>query len=709
MAYARTGLSLEPWQRWLLVGLRALSLAALVVCLLRPVAVLPPAPNSSNAVALVVDASRSMGIPDAAGEPRLAAATRVARAVADDVGRDFRVDVFTAGERVERGRLDRLSPSGRRSDLAGAITAVRDRYRGVPLAGIVLISDGSDTGQTAAAPETDAGGVPVFTVGVGGPSGARDREVRSLTSGPSALDASLVDLTATLVAHGDRHLAVRLVQGTRVLDVRDVAVPADGSPVQQTFTVAPDRAAPGVYRVELAADPAELTSSNNAADVLVTPPGRPRRVLMVEGQPGFEHSFLKRAWHEDPSVTLDAVVRKGRNDLGQDTYYVQAAPGRTAALTAGFPASREALFAYDGLVLANLEPDALTRDEQALVADFVGERGGGLLVLGSRALAAPLSAGSPLAPVLPLDLSDRRSVLRAGAVAGDRLKVTLTDEGARHPIMRLDASGADLRAKWAALPALASAAAGGAPRPGAAILAMTTAATGGAVPLVTVQRYGAGRAMIFGGEASWHWKMMMPARETAYDVFWRQSLRWLTGEVPDPVSLTVPPVVPPGSVVPIDVAARDASFAPVARAAVTLAVRGTDAVRDLASEAGAPGHTLARWHAEAPGLYEIAADVTDGQRTIGSASRFVLVGGVDPEFVDPRLNEAALRRLTAGTGGEYAAPGDASSRIGALLRRARAAAPRGEVRDLWDNAWALIFIVGLLSAEWALRRQWGLR
>ena len=186
---------------------------------------------------------------------------------------------------------------------------------------------------------------------------------------------------------------------------------------------------------------------------------------------------------------------------------------------------------------------------------------------------------------------------------------------------------------------------------------------------------------------------MMPARETAYDVFWRrQSLRWLTGEAPDPVALTVPAVVAPGSAVPIDVAARDASFAPVARAVVTLAVRGTDAVRDLGAGADAPGHASARWQADAPGLYQIAADVTDGQHTIGSASRFVLVGGVDPEFVDPRLNEAALRRLSAGTGGEDATPADAS-RIAALLRRAHAAVPPREVRDLWDNA-------GRCSSSW---------
>ena len=603
-AYARTGLSLEPWQRWLLVGLRALAVAALVVCLLRPVSVLPPGPGLSTAVALIVDASRSMAIADAAGEPRLAAAIRVARAVAADVGRDFRVDIFSAGERVERASLDWFSPSGRRSDLAGAIAAIRDCYRAAPLAGIVLVSDGNDTGHAAAVPAPEGGGVPVFTVGVGGPSAARDWEVRSLTAGPSALDASLVDLTATIVAHGDCHVAVRLLQGARVLDVRDVVVPADGFPVQQTFTVAPERAAPGVYRVEL---PADSSGAHGGQQ-------RSRRARRAAGPAAARvdgrRAARVRALVPEARVARGSVghTRRRRAQgtqrfLGQDTYYVQAAPGRTGALTAGFPASREALFAYDGLVLANLEPDALTRDEQALIADFVGERGGGLLVLGLRALAAPLSAGSPLAPVLPLDLSDRRSVVRAGAVAGERLRVALTDDGARHPVMRLDASGADLRAKWAALPALAAAAGASAPRPGAAVLAMTTSATGGTVPLVTVQRYGAGRAMIFGGEASWHWKMMMPARETAYDVFWRQSLRWLTGEAPDPVALAVPPVVAPGSVVPIDVAARDASFAPVARAAVTLAVRGTDAVRDLAAEAGAPGRASARWQADVPGLY----------------------------------------------------------------------------------------------------------
>jgi hypothetical protein len=369
--------------------------------------------------------------------------------------------------------------------------------------------------------------------------------------------------------------------------------------------------------------------------------------------------------------------------------------------------SRTALFAYDGLVLANLEPDALTRDQQTLVADFVAERGGGLLVLGSRALAAPLGSGSPLSPVLPLDLADRRGLARAAASSDSRYSVALTDEGVRHPLMRLDATGSNVRQRWAALPPLAGAAASGGPRPGASVLALTTAATGAVVPLVTVQRFGAGRSMIFGGEASWHWKMMVPARETAYDVFWRQSLRWLTADAPDPVALAVPSVVAPGTTVPIDVTARDEAFEPIARPAVTITVRSADGARDLSARAGPEGHAVSSWFADSPGLYEVAAEARDGDRALGTASRYVLVGGIDPELTDPRLNDATLRRLAAGAGGAYVASADAST-LAARVRDAHAVARR-EMRDLWHNGWSLAGIVVLLSAEWAFRRRWGLR
>ena len=46
-----------------------------------------------------------------------------------------------------------------------------------------------------------------------------------------------------------------------------------------------------------------------------------------------------------------------------------------------------------------------------MAADFVAERGGGLLVLGGRSFAQRGLSGTPLEEVLPVELNDRRGGL----------------------------------------------------------------------------------------------------------------------------------------------------------------------------------------------------------------------------------------------------------------------------------------------------------
>ena len=173
----------------------------------------------------------------------------------------------------------------------------------------------------------------------------------TLASRQSSYDASLVDITATLTSRGlSGAFDVRLLQNGQVVERRTVSPAGDGAPVRVAFTVAPDRNAPTIYTVDVPAAPSELTADNNQARVLVSPPGRKRRVLSLEGAPGFEQTFLKRAWSDDPSLEVDATVRKGRNEFGADTFFVQAGGARAASLVSGFPATREALFAYDAVV-----------------------------------------------------------------------------------------------------------------------------------------------------------------------------------------------------------------------------------------------------------------------------------------------------------------------------------------------------------------------
>src|SRR6185436_10487440 len=312
---------------------------------------------------------------------------------------------------------------------------------------------------------------------------------------------------------------------------------------------------------------------NNARSVLVSPAGRKRRLLVVEGAPGFEHSFMTRAWAADTELEVDSVTRKGKNAEGQDTFLVQASAGRAATLTVGLPPRREQLYAYDGIVIANVETDFLTRAQLAMLSDFVGERGGGLLVLGGRSFAQRGLSGTPLEEVLPVELNDRHGGAVRAALTGDmpaHNKLTLTSDGETHPIMRIGASIGDTRKIWSSLPALAA---------GAPVLAVTTAPGGGVYPVVAVQRYGQGRSMVFAGEASWRWKMLVASSNRSYEFFWRQAARWLTATAPDPVAITVPEAPEPGDSISIDVDARDAAYAPVPDASVelTLTAPGGDA------------------------------------------------------------------------------------------------------------------------------------
>jgi hypothetical protein len=217
--------------------------------------------------------------------------------------------------------------------------------------------------------------------------------------------------------------------------------------------------------------------------------------------------------------------------------------------------------------------------------------------------------------------------------------------------------------------------------------------------------------MVFGGEASWRWKMMVASSDRSYELFWRGAARWLSSAAPDPVSIGVPDAAEPGDAVAIDVDARDASFAPVTDATIEAAMTvpgGATQPITLRHADPAGGRYTAAFLPEQPGLYRVHAEARRGSAKLGLADRWMYVGGADREFADPRLNEGFLRRVSRNSGGRYVRAADASKVLGWLQSAVpQNAAP--ERRDLWHEPWAFALIIVLLSTEWILRRRWGLR
>ena len=701
-------------RRDLLIALRAVTLAALVVFLMRPVRVSDRGLRDVF-VPVLVDASRSMSIDDADGRRRIDRARElVVREIQPELGNQFHVDVLSFGDRLRETSPADLAAIDRQSDLSGALAAVRDRYRGRPVAGVIVVSDGGDTSGSIPA----EGAVPaVYAFGVGSRSIGRDREITSATVAEAVADDSRIDLAVSAVSHGTgtEPIALQLEANGKPIEVRRIAPAAEGVPVHTVFQVTPARGSAVVYSVEVPLLSGELVPENNTRSVLVQPPARQHHVLFVEGAPGFEHSFLKRAWAADSGLDVDSIVRKGKNEQGADTYYIQASQSRSNALSNGYPSRPEELFAYDAIVLANVQSTQLTREQQELTRAFVGKRGGGLLVLGARTFTKPGLNDTPLEELLPLQLVDRGdtdTVLPASTSRGLN-RVALTAAGEAHPIMQLGASVDVTRQRWNATPALASTVPLGGPRPGASILAITGGAGGVARPVVAVQRFGQGRALVFAGEGAWRWRMFLPSTDRSYDTFWRQAVRWLALSADDPVAMRLPAAAAPGENVSIRVLARNAAFVPQPDASVDVDVTSPDGRHETihAAQPREPqedGAYVARFRANGPGVYRIRAAARQGATATGSASAAMLVGGSDPEMTDPRLNLQVLQRVALRSGGAIVTPGETA----ALVQRLRAAVPAARLavtHELWQTGWSFVAIVALLTSEWVLRRRWGLR
>ena len=206
-AYRRPLAPLSTARRAVLVALRTATLLAILLLLFRPVAVRPPVGDREQVVPVIVDISRSMRVADADGDTRIARAATVLRFdLLPALSRQYRTELLTAGDALEPASVETFGARANQSDLSGALAAVRERFRGQRVAGVVVLSDGGDTTPPGAAarPHEAAPPWPVFAIGVGAASGLRDREVLGIAAGEPRLEDASVDLQVSAVSSGFR-------------------------------------------------------------------------------------------------------------------------------------------------------------------------------------------------------------------------------------------------------------------------------------------------------------------------------------------------------------------------------------------------------------------------------------------------------------------------------------------------------------------------
>ena len=713
--YLQVRANSRPVDRAVLIGLRLTLLALLVVCLFRPVLVLSQIVPQQNFLGILVDDSRSMQIADRDGDTR-------ADFVSEQLGgneapllaeladrfalRLFRFSSFT--DRVES--VGDLAYDGTQTHLGQALTRAHEELTGVPLSGLVVVSDGADNADGLlpdALLPLQAAGVPVFAVGLGREEYTQDIQISRVETPRSVLRgaALVVDVVVVQTGYSGQMVSLQVEDEGRIVADEPVTLPADGEPTTVRVRFAAADAGPRLFSFRIAPRPDEMVTQNNERNALVVVEDTREKILYFEGEPRWEVKFLRRAVEDDENLQLAVLQRTAENK------FMRMGVEGPDDLVGGFPRTREELFQYRALILGGIEASHFTPDQLRMIADFVSERGGGLLMLGSRrSFAEGGYAGTPVADVLPVVLGESMATEDGRPGFFVETDVRPTRAGATHPATQIAETEQASGSRWLELPPITLVNAIRDVKPGA-----TTLLTSSDESLVVLafQRYGAGKALAFPVQDSWMWQMHadIDVEDMTHETLWRRLLRWMVDGVPDQVAVDVlTDRVELDETLPLTAEVDDANYEEINTSQVSAWITDPDGeLLEVPMDwtADRDGEYGASFTPRKEGLYEVRVEALNDDELLGTDTAFLRVAPSDAEYYDSTLRVPLLERVAEETGGRFYTDQTVDTLVDDV-QMVGGGVTVVEERDLWDSPGLLALFLLLLMGEWGYRRSRGL-
>jgi uncharacterized membrane protein len=694
------------WFRATVLGALQLAFLGLALVLLwRPVLRVEQIREQQNAVAVVVDDSGSMNTADSAQTPvrRAQAVTALQEKALGEISKHSDLRLFAFSDHAAPvDSLQDLQGGAGATHIGEALQTVTQLAASVPVAAVVLVSDGADTADSLGEAELArlaAAGIPVHTVGVGPEQPVNDLELTQLQVPPEAVAGATVRANVSIRHQNQKSGRLRLYDAGKLIATQEVQFTdaAGLTTVAMEFPAGES----GVRELRAAIDAAqgETRTANNERHAVLEVNGRRRSVLYVEGEPRWEYKFIRRAIEGDRAVRIASAVRATPN-----RYYRQ---GLTAGdqIENGFPATAEELFTYDAVILGSLEAAALSTEQNEWLKEFVDRRGGSLLLLAGRDGLGDGGWGRvAIAPLLPAKLpggAERSFVER-------KSQARLTPYGRESVVGRLAPDPAANEKAWKGLPPLTNYQEVGALRPGAVVL--LEAVTGERVsPLLVTQRYGRGSTWLLATATTWHWQMQLPKDDQRHETFWKQLVYTLIA--PAPARLSLQPersVYEDGTAVTLEAEVLDEAFKPAVEPVITITANAPDGsvvpARVEPSGRGDGRYTVAL-DAREPGTYQVKLSATAGGKALGEAvTHLRRVDGVLEQFGSWQ-HRPMLERIARETGGRYWTLDDLAG-LPEAIRYSHAGMVESRTIDLWNAPLVFLLLALLKGGEWLLRRYW---
>ena len=707
--YRRTLRKLPPAARIALAALRAAILLAVLVCLANPQREKNVTPEKAGrALAVLVDRSESMAMPDYRGATRLAEAVRhwknheaEARTAFDDIS-EFR---FATTLHPARGLDDAVAATQPAADETHLYAALREALARSPAA-IACLTDGLDTttdDATALVAEAQRRGVPLyFAVGQNRLRSGEMLNIREIKAPPRVLRRTEFTASTLIEVAGTTEVDVPVELWSGAEKLASTSLPMRPGRNTVAWPVTVSAREPGAMPLEFRVGAGERQQVAACTTQVVE--REKVDVLYYQGALQWGYRYLLAALESDPSFRLESILNPALGvHLGSST-------GGASTLV-DLPENADELRRFQIVVLAHVFADRLTPGQQKALVEYAS-KGGAVLFIAPDTEAVSRFAGTEIERMLPLTFN--ATATGAQPDAAERFRMQMLNEGGADPssdsserrqalpplqAFALPPGGehlvtAALFRGVTELPKFCQSAEVRGVKPGAEVLAVRRGGRADAEGevLLARQQFGQGFTAMLATDLLWRWKMSLPSGSRAVEKFWQQLLLSLSPAPRDGLRLVKLTEIPTLRA-PVTVRVESAGGAPRVE---SVAPDGKHSALALQPAPGESGAWLASFAPTATGRWEVRAG-SDGEARVGFT---VSEKARTAETLGLPADIEGLRQLAESTGG--ALLGDEPA-----FRR-NEESPAGQHKrsqPLWDSSWLLATLLGLYGAE-LLARRW---
>ncbi|MEZ6145628.1 MAG: hypothetical protein R3B91_09490 [Planctomycetaceae bacterium] len=614
-----------------------------------------------------------------------------------------------------------MTPIGETTAIGSALKQALLAYAGMPLAGVLIVSDGQSTSgepMEAVAKLAADENVPVVTAAIGTLEGPRNAMITSVESSPVAFVRDTNQVTVQVQSRGMQDVSCGLVLDMRrnggpwqELGREDVILGLDGA--QQTFVFDYSEARPSKleFRATLEDLGPELSEDDNVGHAETRIVRQRLRVLFIAGSTFPEVQFLRNTFLRDRSIELSTW------NMAADEDYEH--PGDTPIQR--LPVTQEELDDYDCVLLYDPNPEKWPANFPELLVNFVTKAGGGLVLTAGEMQTGglfdrqldPQLAWLDMLPVIR-EPGLFRSEVQLKLSARQPWKFVVTEQGITDPVFAFSEDSEANRRILESLPGMFWHFPVTRAKPGATVLAVhgdpRMRNEFGPEVLLATQLVGPGRTMFVGFDSTYRWRYLS---EQFFDGFWARVVdragrnKRLGGSYPFRLS-TARSTYKPGTTVKVLARFHEIeSIEPGLEALHGEVERGDDEPVPLTLVPDEqPGVFSTTFPVSRPGTHFIRVWMGDeaAGASVRAATLPLEVELPNLEYDNPGLDRSSLQALSVATGGTSfdlteADQIPAAFKIGTIARQLE------HREEIWDAPIIYASIFVLLCIEWIVRKR----